>query len=73
MAVADGLYDTALVEKVPGEGFIEFHLRLAGALELTLPGVAAPVAQAARCGVGLQLSVRGAALAAGAGDAGALR
>jgi AraC-like DNA-binding protein len=43
MAVADGLYDTALVEKVPGEGFIEFHLRLAGALELTLPGVAAPV------------------------------
>jgi hypothetical protein len=43
MAVADGLYDTALVEKVPGEGFVEFHLRLAGALELTLPGVAVAI------------------------------
>jgi AraC-like DNA-binding protein len=40
MVAADGLYDTARLETVPGEGFVEFHLRLAGVLEMTLPGVA---------------------------------
>src|ERR1700685_1674789 len=39
----------------------------------TGPGVAAPAAQAACYGVGLQLSVRGAALGVGAGNPGALR
>ena len=40
MVAADGLYDTARLETVPGEGFVEFHLRLTGVLEMTLPGVA---------------------------------
>jgi AraC family transcriptional regulator, transcriptional activator of the genes for pyochelin and ferripyochelin receptors len=38
MVAADGLYDSTSVEMVPGEGLVEFHLRLAGALEMTLPG-----------------------------------
>jgi AraC-like DNA-binding protein len=33
-----GDYDTTRVEAVPGEGLIEFHLRLSGVLEMTLPG-----------------------------------
>jgi AraC-like DNA-binding protein len=43
MVAADGLYDAMRVETVPGEGFIEFHLRLAGVLEMTLPGVSQPL------------------------------
>ncbi|HVW69889.1 MAG TPA: helix-turn-helix transcriptional regulator [Steroidobacteraceae bacterium] len=39
MVAGDGLYDAPRVETVPGEGFIEFHLRLAGVLEMALPGV----------------------------------
>lgn len=38
MVAADGLYDSTSVEALPGEGFVEFHLRLAGVLEMTLPG-----------------------------------
>ncbi len=34
----DGVYDTSRVETVPGEGLIEFHLRLQGVLEMALPG-----------------------------------
>jgi AraC-like DNA-binding protein len=37
MVAGDGLYDSARSETVPGEGFVEFHLRLAGTLEITLP------------------------------------
>lgn len=43
MVAADGLYDATTIEMVPGEGFVEFHLRLAGVLEMTLPGVSGTV------------------------------
>ena len=43
MVAADGLYDAARVETVPGEGFVEFHLRLAGTLEMTIPGESRPL------------------------------
>jgi len=35
---ADGFYETPRVEMVPGEGLVEFHLRLTGILELRMPG-----------------------------------
>jgi AraC-like DNA-binding protein len=38
LVAADCIYDTAPVELVPGEGMVEFHLRLAGTLELSFPG-----------------------------------
>src|ERR1700738_4371450 len=38
MVVADSVYDSPRVEAVPGEGLVEFHLRLSGVLEMTLPG-----------------------------------
>ena len=41
--VVDGVYDTPRTETAPGEGLIEFHLRLSGALEMGLPGCASPV------------------------------
>lgn len=44
MIAGDGLYDAARMETVPGEGFVEFHLRLAGTLEMTLPGDRQPIA-----------------------------
>jgi len=37
VVVADGVYHLPRIEKVPGEGLVEFHLRLSGILELTLP------------------------------------
>jgi AraC family transcriptional activator of pyochelin receptor len=43
VVAASGVYDTPRLETVPGEGLIEFHLRLTGVLELTLPGRATPV------------------------------
>ncbi len=43
MVAADGLYDSTSIEMLPGEGFVEFHLRLAGVLEMTLPGVSGAV------------------------------
>ena len=43
MVAADGLYDSTSIEIVPGEGFVEFHLRLAGVLEMNLPGAAGTV------------------------------
>lgn len=43
MVAADGLYDSTSVETVPGEGFVEFHLRIAGVLEMTLPGASGMV------------------------------
>jgi AraC-like DNA-binding protein len=43
LVAADGVYDTPRVEAVPGEGLVEFHLRLAGVLEMTLPGRSEPL------------------------------
>ena len=43
VVAADGYYDTAPVESVPGEGMVEFHLRLSGVLEMQLPGSEASV------------------------------
>lgn len=43
VVAADGYYDIAPVESVPGEGMVEFHLRLSGVLEMRLPGYEAPV------------------------------
>ena len=38
VVAADGVYDGPRIETVPGEGLVEFHLRLAGVLEMTVPG-----------------------------------
>lgn len=38
LTAADGIYDVPHVEKVPGEGLVEFHLHLSGLLELATPG-----------------------------------
>jgi len=43
VVVADAYYQSKSVELVPGEGLIEFHLRLGGVLELTLPGACTPL------------------------------
>ena len=43
VVVADAYYQSKSAELVPGEGLIEFHLRLAGVLELRLPGTSTPV------------------------------
>jgi AraC-like DNA-binding protein len=43
LVAADCIYDAAPVELVPGEGMVEFHLRLAGTLELTFPGRSNPL------------------------------
>jgi AraC-like DNA-binding protein len=37
VVATNGVYDTTRVETVPGEGLVEFHLRLSGTLEMTLP------------------------------------
>ena len=42
--VGDGVFDeTSRVETLLGEGLVEFHLRLAGVLELTMPGSKQPL------------------------------
>jgi AraC-like DNA-binding protein len=42
--VGDGVFDaTSRVETLLGEGLVEFHLRLAGVLELTIPGSKQPL------------------------------
>jgi AraC-like DNA-binding protein len=38
VVTTDGVYDETRVETVPGEGYVEFHLRLSGQLEMSLPG-----------------------------------
>jgi AraC-like DNA-binding protein len=43
VVAADGIYDTERLETVPGEGLVEFHLRLAGTLEMTLSDSSAPL------------------------------
>ncbi|MFZ0551460.1 MAG: helix-turn-helix transcriptional regulator [Steroidobacteraceae bacterium] len=40
VVAADCVYDTARVETVPGEGLVEFHLRVRGELNLRLAGEA---------------------------------
>ena len=40
VVATDSVYDATRVELVPGEGLVEFHLRVSGVLEMTLPGVA---------------------------------
>jgi AraC-like DNA-binding protein len=44
VVAADCVYDTPRTEVVPGEGLVEFHLRLSGVLEMSLPGEREPVA-----------------------------
>lgn len=43
VVAADAVYDATRVESVPGEGMVEFHLRLSGALEMTMPGSPSPL------------------------------
>src|SRR5229473_7289716 len=43
LVAADGIYDAPRVENVPGEGLVEFHLRLSGVLELVTPGERNPM------------------------------
>jgi AraC-like DNA-binding protein len=43
VVAADCVYDTPRIETAPGEGLLEFHLRLGGALEMWLPGQPAPI------------------------------
>jgi AraC-like DNA-binding protein len=43
VVAADGVYETERLETVPGEGLVEFHLRLAGTLEMALPGAPTPL------------------------------
>jgi AraC-like DNA-binding protein len=43
IVAADGVYELLRTETVPGEGLIEFHLRLSGILELAIPGCSKPV------------------------------
>jgi len=38
-----GVFDTPCVERAPGEGLVEFHLRLSGILEIQLPGSLSPM------------------------------
>jgi len=44
LLVGDGVFDAhSRVETLLGEGLVEFHLRLAGVLELSLPGCPEPI------------------------------
>jgi len=43
VVAVDGIYDVTHVETVPGEGLVEFCVRLTGVLELSLPGSAGTV------------------------------
>jgi AraC-like DNA-binding protein len=46
----DVVYDgTSRVETLPGEGLVEFHIRLAGVLSLTMPDCKAPVTVTGPC------------------------
>jgi hypothetical protein len=39
VVAVDGVYDAGSMETVPGEGLVEFCIRLRGLLELSIPGV----------------------------------
>jgi AraC-like DNA-binding protein len=43
VVASDFVYDSMPVETEPGEGLVEFHLRLSGVLEMTVPGAAGAV------------------------------
>ena len=43
VVAADCVYDSPRIEVVPGEGLVEFHLRLSGELQMSLPGQRSPV------------------------------
>lgn len=43
LVAADGVYDVPRAENVPGEGLVEFHLRLSGFLEIAIPGERNPM------------------------------
>jgi AraC-like DNA-binding protein len=43
VVTSDGTYETGRFQAVPGEGLVEFHLRLTGTLELKLPNCPSPV------------------------------
>lgn len=43
VVAADGIYEAERLETVPGEGLVEFHLRLTGTLEMTLPRSSSPL------------------------------
>jgi AraC-like DNA-binding protein len=43
VVTADGVYDEARIETVPGEGLVEFHVRLAGALTIYSAGWSEPI------------------------------
>jgi AraC-like DNA-binding protein len=49
VVAADGVYDSPRFEIVPGEGLVEFHLRLSGVLEMTLPRRFEPVIATGPC------------------------
>ena len=49
LVAADNTYDFPRIEHVPGEGLIEFHLRLSGVLEMTLPGRSEPLIATGPC------------------------
>lgn len=38
VVTGDLVYDSPRIERVPGEGLVEFHLRLSGQLQIDLPG-----------------------------------
>lgn len=44
VVAGDFVYDKPRLDHIPGEGLLEFHLRLAGTLRLGLPGTADPLA-----------------------------
>lgn len=43
MLAADGAYEEGNIEIVPGEGLVEFHIRLTGVLDMTMPGCPQPL------------------------------
>lgn len=49
VVVADGVYDSPRREVVPGEGLVEFHLRVSGTLKMTLPGRREPLIATGPC------------------------
>jgi len=49
LVAADGIYDSARSETVPGEGLVEIHLRLSGVLEMALPGSRHPLVASGPC------------------------
>jgi AraC-like DNA-binding protein len=49
VVATDSTYDSPRLELVPGEGLLEFHLRLTGELEMSLPGQFEPLTARGPC------------------------